>query len=321
MSAKICCAILDDYQNVALSYADWSSLSDRVETQVFSEHIADEDTLVKSLIDAEIVFIMRERTPFPASLFARLPQLKLLITSGMRNASVDLNAAKQHGVTVCGTGSGGSAPAELTWTLILGLARHLVSENNALRDNGPWQSSVGLGLQGKRLGLLGLGKIGQQMAHIGQAFGMHIVAWSPNLTAERAAEHNVELAASKEALLATSDVVSIHLVLSERSRGLLDAADLALMKPSALLINTSRAAIVDQPALIAALQHGKIGGAGLDVFEVEPLPASHPFRALPNVLATPHIGYVADVNYHIYFKEAVENIAAFLAGHPLRVLE
>lgn len=320
MSAKIRCAILDDYQQVALSYADWSSLEDEIETQVISQHIADEDTLVKNLADAEIVVIMRERTPFTAALFARLPKLKLLITSGMRNASVDLDAAKKDGVTVCGTGSGGSAPTELTWGLILGLARHLVTENNALRDNGPWQSTVGLGLSGKRLGLIGLGKIGQQMADIGQAFGMKVVAWSQNLTAERAEQHGVELAASKEALLATSDVVSIHLVLSDRSRGLLDAADLALMKPSALLINTSRAAIVDQAALIAALQQGKIAGAGLDVFDVEPLPADHPFRSLPNVLATPHIGYVSDGNYRIYFSEAVENIEAFLAGKPIRVL-
>ena len=320
MSAKIRCAILDDYQQVALSYADWSSLEDKIETQVISQHIADEDTLVKSLADAEIVVIMRERTPFTAALFARLPKLKLLITSGMRNASIDLDAAKKHGVTVCGTGSGGNAPTELTWGLILGLARHLVTENNALRGNGPWQSTVGLGLSGKRLGLIGLGKIGQQMADIGQAFGMKVVAWSQNLTAERAEQHGVELAASKEALLATSDVVSIHLVLSDRSRGLLDAADLALMKPSALLINTSRAAIVDQAALIAALQQGKIAGAGLDVFDVEPLPADHPFRSLPNVLATPHIGYVSDGNYRIYFSEAVENIEAFLAGKPIRVL-
>lgn len=320
MSAKIRCAILDDYQQVALSYGDWSSLSDRIETQVFSEHIADENALAAALSGAEIIVIMRERTPFTASLLARLPALKLLITSGMRNASIDMAAAKAQGVKVCGTGSGGSAPVELTWALILGLARHLVTESNALREDGPWQSTVGFGLSGKRLGLIGLGKLGQKTAEVGKAFGMNVVAWSQNLTAERAAEHGVEFAASKEALLAASDVVSIHLVLSERSRGLIDAADLALMKPLALLINTSRAAIVDQPALIAALQAGKIGGAGLDVFDVEPLPASHPFRSLSNVLATPHIGYVADGNYRIYFTEAVENIEAYLAGEPVRVL-
>jgi len=320
MSAKIHCAILDDYQHVALSFADWSPLKERVEMQVLSEHIADETELAAAIIDAEIVIIMRERTPFSASLLARLPNLKLLITSGMRNASIDMAAAKSRGVTVCGTGSGGSAPVEMTWALILGLARHLVEENNALCHNGPWQNTVGFGLSGKRLGLIGLGKIGQKMAVIAQAFGMHVVAWSQNLTAERAAECGVDFAASKEALLATSDVVSIHLVLSERTRGLLDAADLALMKPSGLLINTSRAAIVDQSALIAALKACKIGGAGLDVFDVEPLPANHPLRTLPNVLATPHLGYVADSNYQTYFTEAVDDIEAFLAGEPVRVL-
>jgi len=320
MSARIRCAILDDYQNVALSFADWSPLETRLEMQVFSEHIADETELAVALGEAEIVVIMRERTPFTASLFARLPALKLLITSGMRNASIDMAAAKAHGVTVCGTGSGGSAPVEMTWALILGLARHLVEENTALRQNGPWQSTVGFGLSGKRLGLIGLGKIGQKMAVIAQAFGMHVVAWSQNLTAERAAQCGVDLAASKEALLATSDVVSVHLVLSERTRGLLDAADLALMKHSALLINTSRAAIIDQPALISALEARKIGGAGLDVFDVEPLPAEHPLRSLPNVLATPHLGYVADGNYHTYFTETVEDIEAWLAGEPVRVL-
>ncbi|MGV8925075.1 MAG: D-2-hydroxyacid dehydrogenase family protein [Ewingella sp.] len=320
MSARIHCAILDDYQNVALSFADWSPLRDRVEIQVLSQHIADETQLAAAIADAEIVIIMRERTPFNASLFARLPKLKLLITSGMRNASVDMAAAKSYGVTVCGTGSSGSAPVELTWALILGLARHLIEENTSLRHDGPWQSTVGFGLSGKRLGLIGLGKMGQKMAVIAQAFGMHIVAWSQNLTAERAALCGVDFADSKEALLANSDVVSIHLVLSERTRGLLDAADLALMKSSALLINTSRAAIVDQPALIAALEAGSIGGAGLDVFDVEPLPAGHPLRTLHNVLSTPHLGYVADGNYQTYFTEAVENIEAFLAGEPLRVL-
>lgn len=314
------CLILDDYQNVALSLAGWQTLAPQVECRALTEHISDEDQLVAQLQDAEIVVIMRERTPFSAALFARLPKLRLLITSGMRNASVDLAAAREHGVTVCGTGSGSTAPVELTWALILGLARHLVTENNALRHNGPWQSTVGTGLSGKRLGLLGLGKIGQKVALIAQAFGMEVSAWSQNLTAERAAEHGVELAASKEALLKTSDVVSVHLVLSERTRGLLGAPELALMRPDALLINTSRAAIVDQPALLHALQNGQIAGAGLDVFETEPLPPADPFRKLPNVLATPHLGYVSDGNYQAYFREAVEDIQAFLAGSPVRTL-
>lgn len=314
------CLILDDYQNVALSLAGWQALAPQVECRALTEHISDEDHLVAQLQDAEIVVIMRERTPFSAALFARLPKLRLLVTSGMRNASVDLAAARENGVTVCGTGSGSTAPVELTWALILGLARHLVTENNALRHNGPWQSTVGTGLSGKRLGLLGLGKIGQKVALIAQAFGMEVSAWSQNLTAERAAEHGVELAASKEALLKTSDVVSVHLVLSERTRGLLGAPELALMKPDALLINTSRAAIVDQPALLHALQTGQIAGAGLDVFETEPLPPGDPFRVLPNVLATPHLGYVSDGNYQSYFREAVEDIQAFLAGNPVRTL-
>lgn len=314
------CLILDDYQNVALSLAGWQALAPQVVCRALTEHISDEDQLVAQLQDAEIVVIMRERTPFSAALFARLPKLRLLITSGMRNASVDLAAARENGVTVCGTGSGSTAPVELTWALILGLARHLVTENNALRHNGPWQSTVGTGLSGKRLGLLGLGKIGQKVALIAQAFGMDVSAWSQNLTAERAAEHGVELAASKEALLKTSDVVSVHLVLSERTRGLLGAPELALMKPEALLINTSRAAIVDQPALLHALQTGQIAGAGLDVFETEPLPPADPFRTLPNVLATPHLGYVSDGNYQAYFREAVEDIQAFLAGNPVRTL-
>ncbi|MCS3424887.1 phosphoglycerate dehydrogenase-like enzyme [Rahnella sp. BIGb0603] len=314
------CLILDDYQNVALSLAGWQALAPQVECRALTEHISDEDHLVAQLQDAEIVVIMRERTPFSAALFARLPKLRLLVTSGMRNASVDLAAARENGVTVCGTGSGSTAPVELTWALILGLARHLVTENSALRHNGPWQSTVGTGLSGKRLGLLGLGKIGQKVALIAQAFGMEVSAWSQNLTAERAAEHGVELAASKEALLKTSDVVSVHLVLSERTRGLLGAPELALMKPDALLINTSRAAIVDQPALLHALQTGQIAGAGLDVFETEPLPPGDPFRVLPNVLATPHLGYVSDGNYQAYFREAVEDIQAFLAGNPVRTL-
>lgn len=315
------CRILDDYQNVSLSLADWQALAPQVECRALTQHIADENILAETLKDADMVVIMRERTPFTASLFARLPKLKLLITSGMRNAAVDLAAAKKHGVTVCGTGSGQAAPVELTWALILGLARHLVTENRALRHNGPWQSTLGFGLNGKRLGLLGLGKIGQKVAHIAQAFGMNVCAWSQNLTAERAAEHGVTLCPSKEALLQTSDVVSIHLVLGDRTRGLLGAQELAQMKPSALLINTSRAAIVDQPALLSALQSGVIAGAGLDVFDVEPLPADHPFRTQPNMLATPHLGYVADGNYRVYFTEAVEDIQAFLAGKPVRVLD
>lgn len=317
---KLKCAVLDDYQGVALSMADWSALGEQVDVFSLREHIDDEDQLVSRISDCEIVVIMRERTPFTGALLSRLPKLQLLITSGMRNASIDLPAATRQGVTVCGTAGGSEAPMELTWALILGLAKHLVAENSGLRANGPWQQHVGVTLHGKTLGLLGLGKIGGQMAKVAQAFGMNVVAWSQNLTAERAQEFGVQLAESKQALLAVSDFVSVHLVLSDRSRGLIDRQALAQMKNSAFLINTSRAAIVDQQALVEALQSGQIAGAGLDVFEVEPLPADHPLRRLPNVLATPHVGYVADDNYRTYFREAIADIQAFIAGEPLRKL-
>ncbi|CAI0823870.1 D-2-hydroxyacid dehydrogenase family protein [Serratia quinivorans] len=317
---KLKCAILDDYQQVALSMADWSALGDRVEVFSIGQHFSDEAELAVHLQDCDILVIMRERTPITATLLARLPQLKLLITSGMRNASIDLAAAAQRGVIVCGTASGSAAPMELSWALLLGLAKHLLVENHGLRNNGPWQQAVGVTLQGKTLGLLGLGKIGSQMAVVAQAFGMRVLAWSQNLTAERAAEVGVTLAASKQALFEQSDFVSVHLVLSERSRGLVGRPELQAMKKTAYLINTSRAAIVDRSALIDALQQGQIAGAGLDVFEVEPLPSDDIFRQLPNVLATPHLGYVADSNYQIYFREAIENIEAFIAGVPLRQL-
>ncbi|CAI1537830.1 D-2-hydroxyacid dehydrogenase family protein [Serratia quinivorans] len=317
---KLKCAILDDYQQVALSMADWSALGDRVEVFSIGQHFSDEAELAVHLQDCDILVIMRERTPITATLLARLPQLKLLITSGMRNASIDLAAAAQRGVIVCGTASGSAAPMELSWALLLGLAKHMVPESVGLRNNGPWQQAVGVTLQGKTLGLLGLGKIGSQMAVVAQAFGMRVLAWSQNLTAERAAEVGVTLAASKQALFEQSDFVSVHLVLSERSRGLVGRPELQAMKKTAYLINTSRAAIVDRSVLIDALQQGQIAGAGLDVFEVEPLPSDDIFRQLPNVLATPHLGYVADSNYQIYFREAIENIEAFIAEEPIRRL-
>jgi phosphoglycerate dehydrogenase-like enzyme len=309
-------AVLDDYQGAATQFADWSAH----DVTVFREHFGTEDQVAEALKDFPAVVIMRERTPFPASLFTRLPELRLLITSGMRNASVDLKAAARAGVTVCGTASGSEAPVELTWALILGLARNVVTENNALRGNGPWQTTVGMGLAGKTLGLLGFGKIGVKVARVGKAFGMDVVAWSANLTQDRTDAEGVRLAAAKEELLAESDVVSIHVVLSERTRGLLDAAALRLMRPTSLLINTSRAAIVDQQALVETLREGRIAGAGLDVFDQEPLPHDHDFRTLPNVLATPHLGYVSDGNYRKYFQEAVEDIDAFLSGSPIRAL-
>jgi len=314
------CAILDDYQGVGPTMADWSGLADRITLRDLRTTFATRDALVDAIQDCEIVVMMRERTPFPAELFARLPRLRLLLTSGMRNLSIDLAAAQAHGVTVCGTASHPEPPVELTWALILGLARHLVPEVQALRTGGPWQASVGSDLAGRRLGLLGLGKTGARVARIGQAFGMEVSAWSPNLTRERAAAEGVALAPSLEALLAASHVVSIHLVLGERTRGLVDDAALRRMRPDAFLINTSRAAIVDEAALLAALAENRIAGAGLDVFETEPLPPDSPWRALSNVLATPHLGYVTERNYRTYFPEIVEDIRAFLDGAPIRVL-
>lgn len=305
--------MLDDYQGVALANADWSGL----DVTVLREHL---DDPAPALREADCVVIMRERTPFTADLFARLPKLRLLVTSGMRNASIDLEAARAHGVTVCGTGSAKTPPTELTWALILGLARNLAAENAAFHAGGPWQSTVGADLAGATLGLVGFGKLGTAVGRIGKAFGMDVVAWSPNLTAERTAAEDVRLASSLHQLLAQSDFASIHLVLGDRSRGLVDAAALAQMKPTAFLVNTSRAAIVDRAALLDSLREHRIAGAGLDVFETEPLPLDDELRGLPNVLATPHLGYVTMANYRTYFEEAVEDIHAFVAGAPIREL-
>ncbi|MGW3098888.1 D-2-hydroxyacid dehydrogenase family protein [Streptomyces sp. NPDC001102] len=314
------CAVLDDFQQVATEVADWSSVADRVDVTSFSEHFGSEDELAVALAEFDIVVTLRERVPFPASLLTRLPRLKLLVASGMRNSVIDYDAAAAHGVTVCGTASSSTPPVELTWALLLGLARGIVQENEALRGDGPWQQTVGADLHGSRLGLLGLGKIGSRVAQVGLAFGMHVSAWSQNLTKEYTDEVGVELALSKEDLLSGSDFVSVHLALSERTRGLLGAAELALLKPTAYLINTSRAAIVDQDALLAALRQGRIAGAGVDVFDVEPLPAGHPMRTAPRLLATPHLGYVSRANYATYYGQAVEDIRAYLDGEPLRRL-
>ena len=301
--------------------ADWSILTDRVDLRVLNERVTDEAELAAVIGDCEIVVVMRERTPFTASLFARLPNLRLLVTSGMRNASIDLAAARERGVTVCGTASRSDPPAEMTWALILGLARNVVRETTSLKMNGPWQSTIGVDLHGRTLGLLGLGNIGTRVARVGLAFGMRVLAWSQNLTVERAAAAGVELARSKDELLQASDYVSIHLVLSDRTRGLIGAAELRRMKPTAYLINASRAPIVDQQALRQALRENRIAGAGVDVFEVEPPPSDEPLRSLPNVLATPHLGYVTQASYGTYYGEAVEDIDAFLKGSPIRTLK
>lgn len=317
---KPVCAILDDYQGVARAMADWSGVESRAELRVIREPLSSEDALVAAIGDCEIVVAMRERTPFRATVFERLPRLRLLVTTGMRNAAIDMEAARARGVTVCGTASLGEPPAEITWALLLALAKHVVPEQAAFRANGPWQSTVGADLNGRQLGLLGLGKIGSRVAAVGVAFGMDVVAWSQNLTHERAEAAGARLAPSKTSLLETSDYVSIHLVLSGRTRGLLGRDDLRRMKPTAYLINTSRGPIVDEAALVEALTGGWIAGAGLDVFDVEPPRPDSPFRSLPNVLATPHLGYVTEANYRVYYGEAAEDVAAFLAGAPVRVV-
>jgi len=311
-------AVLDDYQHVALQMADWSALPADVEVQVFSDHLTDHDALVERLTGFEIIMAMRERTPFQRSLLERLPQLRLLTTTGMRNAAIDLQAAADHHVVVCGTGGVLSPTAELTWGLILALLRHIPREDQATRS-GQWQVSMGLGLQGKVLGVIGLGNLGSQVARVGKAFQMSVLAWSQNLTQERADQVGATLV-GKDELLAQSDLVSIHLVLSARTRGLLGARELGLMKPSAYLVNTSRGPIVDEPALVTALQGKTIAGAALDVFDEEPLPLDHPLRRLENTVITPHLGYVTTETYRIFFEQTVENIRAFLNGAPVRVI-
>ena len=310
--------LLDDYQGVALSMADWKSLPTGTEVVEFQDHLADEEALAARLADFDIIMALRERTPFPRSLLERLPKLKLLITAGMRNASIDMKAAAERGVLVCGTAGLPYPTAELAWGLILSLARRIPAEDRATRE-GRWQTSVGLGLNGKTLGVLGLGTLGSRAARVGRAFEMEVLAWSQNLTAERAAEVGATLV-PKDELLARSDFVSIHLVLGERTRGLIGARELGLMKRSAYLVNTSRGPIVDEAALIRALQDGTIAGAGLDVFDEEPLPLDHPFRRLPNTAITPHLGYVTEETYRIFYGQALEDITAYLGGTPLRVL-
>lgn len=312
-------AILDDYQRVAFASADWSAVRERADVTAYADHVADEAALAERLRDAEIVVAMRERTPFPRTLFDRLPNLRLLITTGTRNQSFDMDAARDHEVTVCGTGGLGFPTAELTWGLILALARRIPTENAAIRA-GRWQVTLGDGLNGKTLGVIGLGRIGGQVATIGNAFGMSVLAWSPNLTRARTDELGVTLAASREELLERSDVVTIHLVLSSRSAGLIGAKALACMRPSAYLVNTSRGPIVDEAALIDALRTKAIAGAGLDVFDEEPLPAGHPLIGLDNVVLTPHLGYVVKESYAIYYRDAVENILSFLNGAPVRAI-
>lgn len=306
-------AVLDDYQGVALSLADWSILGSRASVTVFNDHLVHADAVVERLHPFDVVCVMRERTPLTRAIIERLPKLRLIASTAFRNASIDVKAAEERGIQVAHTGYASAPTVELTWALILAGARSLVAENTSLRSGG-WQRFVGEDMAGRTLGLLGLGNIGGAVAQIGQAFNMNVVAWSQNLTAERAAEVGAELV-TKEELFARADVLSIHLVLSARTRGLVGAPELALMKPTARLVNTSRGPIVVEADLIAALKSQSIAGAAIDVFDQEPLPLEHPFRTLPNVLATPHIGYVSRGLYARFYQDTVENIRRWLDGH------
>jgi phosphoglycerate dehydrogenase-like enzyme len=311
------CAILDDYFDVALSIADWSKIGDRVDVTAFNQAFPSEAAAASALKDFEIICAMRERTAFPKTLFAALPKLKLLITSGMRNAAIDMSAAKERNVVVCGTQYGQDPTAPLAMGLILELTRGIGRENARMHAGEPWQTFAGVEIEGKTLGVIGLGKLGSKMAGLGKAFGMKVIAWSPNLTPERCKDAGVGYA-SKEELFANADIISIHVVLSERSRGLVGASDLARMKPTAYLVNTSRGPIVDEQALLETLQQKKIAGAGIDVFSVEPLPVDHPFRKLDNMVLTPHLGYATLDGLRAHYGQMVGTIDAWLKGEPLK---
>jgi D-3-phosphoglycerate dehydrogenase len=313
------CAILDDYQNVVLKVADWSKVKGDIEINVFNEHLGGPDKVIAALKGFQIVVAMRERTGFPKAVIEALPDLKLLITTGMRNASIDTEAAKARGVTVCGTGSFGSPTSGIAIGLMLELTRHIGYENARLHAGATWQSTIGPDLEGLTLGVLGLGKLGQRTANVAKAFGMKVIAWSQNLTPEKCQEAGVGYV-SKDDLFRQSDFITIHVVLSPRSRGIIGAKEIGLMKPSAYLINTSRGPLVDEAALLAALRDKKIAGAGLDVFDIEPLRLDHPLRKMDNVVLTPHLGYVSEQNYRAYFAGVVEDIRGFLDGKPVRVM-
>ncbi len=314
------CAILDDYQNVALKLADWGKIAKDVETKVFTEAArrSDADT-IQALKDFDIVVMMRERTRFPRGVIDGLPKLKLLITTGAYNASIDMKACQERGVVVCGTGGFGNPTTGITFGLILELTRRIGWEHARMKAREPWQETLGMDIEGKTLGVLGLGKLGARAAAVGLAFGMKVIAWSQNLTPERCKEVGAEYV-SKEDLFRNADVVTIHLVLGDRTRGLVGAKELGLMKKSAYIVNTSRGPIIDEKALLDALNSKQIAGAGLDVFDVEPLPIDHPFRKLDNAVITPHLGYVSQQNYEKYYPDIVENIRGFLDGKPVRVI-
>lgn len=315
------CAILDDYQNAALSAADWQGLYDRIDVTRFGRHLGDEDAVAEALSGFDIVVAMRERTAFPASLLARLPKLQLLVTTGMANASIDMSAARAHGIDVAGTRGLVGPAAELAWGLLLCLMRAIPVEAANLRASGSdWQLSVGRGLKEKTLGVIGLGKLGSRMARYGKAFEMEVLGWTRTDAAARCAELGIAHAGTLDDLLSRSDAVSLHLTLTPETRHIIGARELGLMRRDAVIINTARGPLIDEAAFVSALQGGRIGGAGLDVFDTEPLPEDHPFRTLSNVVATPHLGYVTRETYAIYFADAVEDIATWLDGKPVRLL-
>ncbi|MQA99787.1 MAG: D-2-hydroxyacid dehydrogenase family protein [Actinobacteria bacterium] len=312
-------AVLDDYQDAARRFGPWNELAGRVELDVIHEHIPDPDQLASRLADAEIVMAMRERTPFPRDLLERLPGLRLIVSTGRGNAAIDVAAAIDLGIVVSGTDIPTSPTAELTWALILSVTRKVCAEDANLRAGG-WQHTIGPELSGRTLGVIGLGRQGSRVASFGKAFDMNVISWSQNLNPDDARSRGVE-PVSKDELLAAADVVTLHLRLSDRTRGIISAADLAKMKPTAYLINTSRGPLVDEAALVQALLAGAIAGAGIDVYEIEPLPADHPLRSAPNTVLTPHIGYVSEGTYEVFFTQAVEDIAAYLDGAPIRVYQ
>lgn len=316
MSVQI--AVIDDWQNVASGVVDWSVLDAVGQVHFLHDYPADTALMIERLKAFEVICVMRERSTFDNALLQGLPKLKLLVTGGMRNAAIDIPAAKALGIQVCGTDSYKQAAPELTWALIMASTRNLLVEANSLRDGG-WQVGLGGDLYGKTLGILGLGSIGQKVAQFAQVFGMRVIAWSENLTPERAAESGVTWVSKRE-LFEQADILTVHLVLSDRSRGLVDAEALGWMKPTARLVNTARGPIVDEQALVAALSAGRLAGAALDVYSEEPLPIDHPFRRLPTVLATPHVGYVSEQNYRQFYQQMIEDIQAWADGAPVRVL-
>jgi len=313
------CAILDDYQNVALQSANWATLGGDVEVTVFDRPLGSGAALVDALAGFDILCLMRERTKFPRAVIDALPLLKLIVTTGMRNVAIDMVAAAKHGIVVCGTDLGGPTTAELVFAHILEFARKVGVENARLKAGEPWQTTMGIELAGKTFGIVGLGKLGQRVARIAEAFGMKVIAWSEHLTPEKCAGTGATYA-TREDLFGTADFISIHVQLSDRTRGLITATDLGRMKPTAFLVNTARGPILDEKALIAVLRDGRIAGAGLDVFDEEPLPLDHPLRTLDRAQITPHLGYVTAEGYRVAYGHAVENIAAFLAGNPMRVV-